>query len=90
MLTQDALIDTDAAAALLLVSRRTVQNWTRDGVIPSIKLGRRRMYLRRALQAHLQSLSDASMAAPVMAAPMAVAGGSTDAGPVVDDAERAP
>jgi len=64
--TRSALLNTDEAAALLLVSRRTVQNWTRDGVIPSVKLGRRRMYLRRALQAHLQALSDASIAQPMV------------------------
>ena len=55
------LLDTDGAAELLLVSRRTVQNWTREGIIPSVKLGRRRMYLRNALEQHLQSLSDASL-----------------------------
>ena len=55
------LLDTDGAAELLLVSRRTVQNWTREGIIPSVKLGRRRMYLRSALEQHLKSLSDASL-----------------------------
>ena len=55
------LLDTDGAAELLLVSRRTVQNWTSEGIIPSVKLGRRRMYLRTALEQHLQSLSDASL-----------------------------
>ncbi len=79
VLTQDELMDTNSAAALLLVSRRTVQNWTRDGVIPSIKLGRRRMYLRGALQAHLQTLSDASMRPPVPPA---------GAGPIVDEPTR--
>jgi excisionase family DNA binding protein len=79
VLTQDALMDTNSAAALLLVSRRTVQNWTRDGVIPSIKLGRRRMFLRSALQAHLQTLSDASMRPPVAPA---------DVGPIVDEPTR--
>ena len=55
------LLDTDGAAELLLVSRRTVQNWTREGIIPSVKLGRRRMYLRSALEQHLKALSDASL-----------------------------
>jgi len=63
-MTQDhsPLLTTVEAAALLLVSRRTIQNWTRDGVIPSVKLGRRRLYLRTALVAHLQDLSAASVA----------------------------
>lgn len=67
MMTQEApspYLTTVEAAALLLVSRRTIQNWTRDGVIPSAKLGRRRLYLRAALVAYVQGLSDASLARP--------------------------
>jgi excisionase family DNA binding protein len=60
------LLDTDGAAALLLVSRRTIQNWTRQGIIPSVKLGRRRMYLRGALEQHLTSLSEASLRNPTV------------------------
>ncbi len=62
------LLDTDGAAELLLVSRRTVQNWTREGIIPSVKLGRRRMYLRSALEQHLKALSDASLGTATLTA----------------------
>ncbi len=65
-MTQDdlTLLTTAEAATMLLVSRRTIQNWTRDGVIPSVKLGRRRMYMHSALVAHVRGLSDASVARP--------------------------
>jgi len=63
---EHVLLDTDGAAELLLVSRRTVQNWTREGIIPSVKLGRRRMYLRSALEQHLRALSDASLSSATL------------------------
>jgi excisionase family DNA binding protein len=41
------------AADLLRVPRSTVEDWARRGVIPSRKVGRRRLYLRRKIEAVL-------------------------------------
>jgi excisionase family DNA binding protein len=40
-------------AALLHVPRSTVEDWARRDVIPSRKVGRRRLYLRRQIEALL-------------------------------------
>jgi excisionase family DNA binding protein len=40
-------------AALLRVPRSTVEDWARRGVIPSRKVGRRRLYLRQQIEALL-------------------------------------
>lgn len=40
-------------AALLHVPRSTVEDWARRGVIPSRKVGRRRLYLRQQIEALL-------------------------------------
>ena len=37
-------------AALLRVPRSTVEDWARRGVIPSRKVGRRRLYIRSKLE----------------------------------------
>ena len=37
-------------AALLHVPRSTVEDWARRGVIPSRKVGRRRLYLRQRIE----------------------------------------
>jgi excisionase family DNA binding protein len=40
-------------AALLRVPRSTVEDWARRGVIPSKKVGRRRLYIRSKIEALL-------------------------------------
>jgi excisionase family DNA binding protein len=40
-------------AALLRVPRSTVEDWARRGIIPSKKVGRRRLYVRSRIEALL-------------------------------------
>jgi excisionase family DNA binding protein len=40
----DGLIDTAQAAELLGCSKPTIERWTKDGVIPSVKIGGLRRY----------------------------------------------
>jgi excisionase family DNA binding protein len=40
-------------AALLRVPRSTVEDWARRGIVPSKKIGRRRLYVRSRIEALL-------------------------------------
>jgi excisionase family DNA binding protein len=40
-------------AALLRVPRSTVEDWARRGIVPSRKVGRRRLYIRARIEALL-------------------------------------
>jgi excisionase family DNA binding protein len=40
-------------AALLRVPRSTVEDWARRGIVPSRKVGRRRLYVRSRIEALL-------------------------------------
>jgi excisionase family DNA binding protein len=40
-------------AALLRVPRSTIEDWARRGIIPSKKVGRRRLYVRSRIEALL-------------------------------------
>ena len=40
-------------AELLRVPRSTVSAWARRGVLPSVKIGRRRLYMRQQIEAIL-------------------------------------
>jgi excisionase family DNA binding protein len=40
-------------AALLRVPRSTVEDWARRGILPSKKVGRRRLYIRSRIEALL-------------------------------------
>jgi excisionase family DNA binding protein len=40
-------------AALLRVPRSTVEDWARRGIVPSRKVGRRRLYIRSRIEALL-------------------------------------
>jgi excisionase family DNA binding protein len=40
-------------AALLRVPRSTVEDWARRGIVPSRKVGRRRLYIRSKIEALL-------------------------------------
>jgi len=42
-------------AALLRVPRSTVEDWARRGVLPSKKVGRRRLYIRSRIETVLLS-----------------------------------
>jgi excisionase family DNA binding protein len=42
----DELLTADQLAALLLVRKSTVEDYARRGVIPSLKLGRHRRFVR--------------------------------------------
>jgi excisionase family DNA binding protein len=47
-------------AALLRVPRSTVEDWARRGIVPSRKVGRRRLYIRSRIEALLLE-DDASL-----------------------------
>jgi excisionase family DNA binding protein len=53
-LTAADVLTAGEVADLLHVPRSTVEDWARRGVIPSRKVGRRRLYLRPNLQAFLK------------------------------------
>lgn len=52
-LTAADVLTAGEVAALLDVPRSTVEDWARRGVIPSRKVGRRRLYLRPSIEALL-------------------------------------
>lgn len=49
LLVSDGVMDVRAAASLLGISRSKVYEMMRDGTLPSLLLGRRRLIPRRAL-----------------------------------------
>ena len=49
-LTAADVLTAGEVAALLHVPRSTVEDWARRGVIPSRKVGRRRLYLRPSIE----------------------------------------
>jgi excisionase family DNA binding protein len=52
-LTADDVMTVSEVAELLHVPVSTVSDWGRRGVIPSVKIGRRRVYVRHKLEAML-------------------------------------
>ena len=52
-LTAADVLTAREVATLLHVPRSTVEDWARRGVIPSKKVGRRRLYLRQRIEALL-------------------------------------
>jgi excisionase family DNA binding protein len=52
----DELMTSDQVAAALLVRRSTVEDYARRGVIPSIKLGRHRRFIRADVTAAIERL----------------------------------
>ncbi len=54
-LTARDVMTVSEVAALLRVPASTVADWARRGVIPSRKIGRRRLYLRQQIEAMLLS-----------------------------------
>ncbi len=49
-LTASEVMTAAEVAALLRVPRSTVEDWARRGIIPSRKVGRRRLYIRSKIE----------------------------------------
>jgi excisionase family DNA binding protein len=54
-LTAADVLTAAEVAALLHVPKSTVEDWARRGVVPSRKVGRRRLYIRSRVEAMLLS-----------------------------------
>jgi excisionase family DNA binding protein len=52
-LTAADVLTAAEVAALLRVPRSTVEDWARRGIVPSKKVGRRRLYIRSRIEALL-------------------------------------
>jgi excisionase family DNA binding protein len=55
-ITVDQLLTSQQVADLLAMRRSTVEDYARRGLIPSIKLGRHRRYLRADIEAAINEL----------------------------------
>lgn len=55
--TLDELMTADQVAALLLLPVSTVKDYARRGLLPSIKLGKHRRFVRAAVQTALDDLA---------------------------------
>lgn len=54
------LMTADQVAALLQMRRSTVEDYARRGMLPSLKLGRHRRFIRSDVEASIARLRDAS------------------------------
>lgn len=52
-LTAADVMSVAEVAELLHVPRSTVSDWARRGILPSVKIGRRRLYVRHQIEARL-------------------------------------
>ena len=52
-LTADDVMTAREVAGLLHAPVSTVEDWARRGVLPSVKVGRRRLYIRQRVEAEL-------------------------------------
>jgi excisionase family DNA binding protein len=52
-LTADDVMTAREVARLLHAPVSTVEDWARRGVLPSVKVGRRRLYIRQRVEAEL-------------------------------------
>ena len=52
-LTAADVMSVSEVAELLHVPKSTVADWARRGIVPSVKIGRRRLYVRRQIEALL-------------------------------------
>jgi excisionase family DNA binding protein len=57
-LTRDDILNAAQVAELLQLRRSTVEDYARRGLLPSIKLGRFRRFVRADIEAALERLSD--------------------------------
>jgi excisionase family DNA binding protein len=55
--TLDELMTAEQVAALLMLPSSTVNDYARRGVLPSIKLGKHRRFIRSAVQVALDDLA---------------------------------
>lgn len=62
-ITLDQLLTSQQVADLLAMRRSTVEDYARRGLIPSIKLGRHRRYLKADIEAAINQLRDSGRAA---------------------------
>ncbi len=54
-LTADDVLTAKEVAALLHAPVSTVEHWARRGILPSRKIGRRRLYVRQQIESILTS-----------------------------------
>lgn len=52
-LTADDVMTAREVAGLLHAPVSTVEDWARRGILPSVKIGRRRLYIRQSIEAVL-------------------------------------
>jgi excisionase family DNA binding protein len=57
-LTADDVLTAKEVAALLHAPVSTVEDWARRGILPSRKIGRRRLYIRQHIEAVLTGAAD--------------------------------
>lgn len=62
-LTLDQLLTSEQVADLLAMRRSTVEEYARRGLLPSIKLGRHRRFVRADIESALKALRDRGHAA---------------------------
>ena len=58
-LTADDVMTAREVAGLLHAPASTVEDWARRGVLPSVKVGRRRLYIRQRIEAVLTAEPEA-------------------------------
>jgi excisionase family DNA binding protein len=58
-LTADDVMTARDVARLLHAPISTVEDWARRGILPSVKIGRRRLYIRQNIEAALTGLTGA-------------------------------
>jgi excisionase family DNA binding protein len=56
-LTADDVLTGRDVALLLHVPVSTVEDWARRGILPSVKIGRRRLYIRQSIESVLTARS---------------------------------
>ena len=54
----DELLTTEEVAAILQIRRSTIEDYARRGVLPSLKLGRHRRFVRSQVEATIAELID--------------------------------
>jgi excisionase family DNA binding protein len=52
-LTADDVMTASDVARLLHTPVSTIEDWARRGILPSVKIGRRRLYIRQNIEAEL-------------------------------------
>lgn len=60
-LTADDVMTARDVARLLHAPVSTVEDWARRGILPSVKIGRRRLYLRQNIESTLTGFAGADL-----------------------------